>query len=163
MYVCMFVCMYYVCMYVCIYAFIYLQSNDINNSEYTVSIDIGSMNNEFRTMCKHHHSVPPQPVVPTRHWSHSTTHQVPAASLLLRHHLAVFDSCYRAIFVVLIAVLWVLTAISTYTKLLPFRGCFYLHVHGRSHLLGSFRFFTLEDGTDGIYRNVRNKLPLYAT
>ena len=117
MYLCMYVRTYVrICMYVrmYVYAFIYLPFNDVNNSEYTGSKDIESMNNEFRTMCKHHHSVLPQAVVLTTcHWSHSTTHQVPTASLLLPHHHAVFDRRYRAIFVGLTAILWVLTAIST--------------------------------------------------
>jgi hypothetical protein len=106
----------------CTHLFIYLPFNDVNNSEYTGSKDIGSMNNEFLTMCKHPHSVLSQSVVLSRHRSHSTTHQALTASLLLSHHPAVFDSCYRAIFVGLTAVLWVLTAIYTYKKLLPFRG-----------------------------------------
>jgi hypothetical protein len=112
----MYVCMMYVC--VCIY----LPFNDVNNSEYSGSKGTGSTNNEFRTVCKHHHSVLPRPVLLTCHWSHSTTHQAPTASLLLPHHPAPFDRCYRAIFVGLTAVLWVLTAKSTYKMLLPFRG-----------------------------------------
>jgi len=114
MYVCMHVTYVCVCMNV-VCVCIYLSFNDVNNSQYTGSEDIGSMNNEFRTMCKNHHSVLPQPVVLTCHRSHSTAHQAPTASLLLPHHPAVFGRCYNAISVGLTAVVWVLTAISNVT------------------------------------------------